>query len=44
MFLSSASDSPSTLAVVGNSGMFSGYGDSRHIGNILTIDNVSLEY
>ena len=31
-------------AVKGNKGLFGGYGDSRHIGSILTIDDVSLEY
>lgn len=43
-FLSTTVDTPAVKAVKGNKGLFGGYGDSRHIGSILTIDDVSLEY
>lgn len=44
VFLSSSSDSPSTKDVQGSDGAFKGYGDSRHIGSILTVDDVELIY
>lgn len=44
VFMSSNSDSPQTLAIQGDKGMFSGFGDSRHIGSILTVDDVKLIY
>lgn len=44
MFISSTSDNPGTLAIVGEKGLFEGYGDSRHIGSVLTVDEVLLEY
>lgn len=44
VFLSSSSDSPSTKEVQGSDGAFQGYGDSRHIGSILTVDDVELIY
>lgn len=47
VFMSSNSDSPQTLAIQGYSGLdaaLKGYGDSRHIGSILTVDDVKLIY
>lgn len=47
VFMSSNSDSPQTLAIQGYSGWdaaLKGYGDSRHIGSILTVDDVKLIY
>lgn len=44
VFMSSNNDSPQTLAIQGSNGMFSGFGDSRHIGSILTVDDVKLIY
>ena len=44
VFLSSSSDSPSTKDVQGSDGAFQGYGDSRHIGNVLTVDDIELIY
>ena len=44
VFKSTDSDSPSTKAVQGGSGAMSGYLDSRHIGSILTVDDVELIY
>lgn len=43
-FLSTDAESPETKGVFGSAGLFSGYGDSRHIGSILTVDDVSLIY
>lgn len=43
-FISSISDEPQTLAIGGSTGTISGYSDSRHIGSVLTIDNVELIY
>lgn len=44
VFLSTSSDSPGIKQVKGDNGLVSGYGDSRHIGSILTIDDVDFEY
>lgn len=44
VFLSTNAASPTTSAIKGKDNDWWGNGDSRHIGNILTIDNVSLEY
>lgn len=44
VFLSSSSDNPATKDVQGSDGAFDGYGDSRHIGSILTVDDVELIY
>lgn len=44
VFMSSNNDSPQTLAIQGNNSMLSGFGDSRHIGSILTVDDVKLIY
>ena len=44
VFLSTDAAEPSTKAVKGNAGAFGGYGDSRHIGSILTVDDISLVY
>lgn len=44
VFLSTDAEKPATEAVQGNVGAFGGYGDSRHIGSILTVDDVSLVY
>lgn len=44
VFLSSSSDNPATKDVQGSDGAFGGYGDSRHIGSILTVDDVELIY
>lgn len=43
-FRSTDAESPETKGVFGSAGLFSGYGDSRHIGSILTVDDVSLIY
>ncbi|MGL4993866.1 MAG: DUF4493 domain-containing protein [Bacteroidales bacterium] len=44
-FLSTDSDTPQTKAIQGSKGAFNaGYGDSRHIGSVLTIDDVTLTY
>ncbi|MGL5788069.1 MAG: hypothetical protein ACRCX4_14820, partial [Bacteroidales bacterium] len=43
-FLSTDAEAPETKGVFGSAGLFSGYGDSRHIGSILTVDDVSLIY
>lgn len=43
-FLSTNVESPATKAVKGGKNVFSGYGDSRHIGSVLTVDDVTLEY
>lgn len=43
-FISSISENPQTLAIGGSVGTFSGYSDSRHIGSVLTIDDVELIY
>ena len=42
--LSTSSQSPATKAVHGSLNDWKGNGDSRHIGSILTIDDVSLVY
>lgn len=47
VFMSSNSETPQTIAIQGYSGLdaaFKGYGDSRHIGSILTVDDVKLIY
>lgn len=47
VFMSSSSDSPQTLAIKGDGSWTApanGYGDSRHIGSILTVDDVKLIY
>lgn len=47
VFMSSNSETPQTIAIQGYSGWnaaFKGYGDSRHIGSILTVDDVKLIY
>lgn len=47
VFMSSNSDSPQTLAIQGDkswTAALDGYGDSRHIGSILTVDDVKLIY
>lgn len=45
VFLSSNAESPETLAIQGNKGAWNaGYGDSRHIGSVLTVDDVKLIY
>lgn len=45
VFLSSSAESPATLAIQGSKGAFNaGYGDSRHIGSVLTVDDVELIY
>lgn len=45
VFLSSNAASPATLAIKGNKGAWNaGYGDSRHIGSVLTVDDVNLIY
>lgn len=43
-FVSSISESPQTLAIGGSEIAWWGYGDSRHIGSILTVDDVKLIY
>ena len=44
VFLSTDSLEPETLAIKGGNSVFSGYGDSRHIGSILTVDDIELIY
>lgn len=44
MFLSTNAVSPATLAIGGDRIAWWGYDDSRHIGSVLTVDEVSLEY
>lgn len=47
VFMSSNSETPQTIAIQGYSGWdaaLKGYGDSRHIGSILTVDDVKLIY
>ena len=50
VFLSTDASQPTTLAIQGGEGsgvlgpVGNGYGDSRHIGSVLTVDNVSLIY
>lgn len=44
VFSSTDSENPETEAVQGGEGAFSGYLDSRHIGSILTVDDVKLIY
>lgn len=45
VFLSSSAESPATLAIQGSKGAWNaGYGDSRHIGSVLTVDDVKLIY
>lgn len=45
VFLSTDAAQPSTLAIQGSLKAFgNGYGDSRHIGSILTVDDVELIY
>lgn len=44
-FLSTDSETPQTKAIQGSKGALNaGYGDSRHIGSILTVDDVTLTY
>ncbi|MGL5682273.1 MAG: DUF4493 domain-containing protein [Marinifilaceae bacterium] len=45
VFLSTTAESPKTEAIKGNKGAIgAGYGDSRHIGSILTVDDIELVY
>lgn len=44
VFLSTDATSPATKDIQGDAGAFGGYGDSRHIGSVLTVDEVSLIY
>lgn len=44
VFSSTDSENPATEAVQGNEGAMSGYLDSRHIGSILTVDDIELIY
>ena len=50
VFLSTDASQPTTLAIQGGEGsgvlgpVGNGYGDSRHIGSVLTVDNISLIY
>ena len=45
VFLSTDSNNPATKPVKGSDGAWGkGYGDSRHIGSILTVDDVELIY
>ena len=44
VFSSTDNDSPATRPVQGTSNAMSGYLDSRHIGSILTVDEVELVY
>lgn len=44
VFSSTDNDSPATMPVQGTSSGMSGYLDSRHIGSILTVDEVELVY
>lgn len=44
VFSSTDSENPATEAVQGNEGPMSGFLDSRHIGSILTVDDIELIY
>ena len=45
VFMSTDADSPSTKDIQGSKGAWNaGYGDSRHVGSILTVDDVQLIY
>ena len=45
VFMSSSEQNPATKAIQGSKGAFkAGYGDSRHVGSILTVDDVQLIY
>lgn len=44
VFISSISESPQTLAIGGSKSAWWGYCDSRHIGSILTVDDIELIY
>ena len=44
VFPSTDSSSPSTKAVQGSYSALAGYLDSRHIGSILTVDDIELIY
>lgn len=44
VFMSSSSLTPGTKDIQGSDDMFSGYGDSRHIGSVFVVDNVELIY
>lgn len=45
VFMSSSEQNPATKAIQGSKGAFNaGYGDSRHVGSILTVDDVQLIY
>lgn len=44
VFKSTTVEQPGTTESKGSDGLFSGYGDSRHIGSILTVDDVKLIY
>ena len=45
VFMSTDATSPGTKDIQGSKGAFNaGYGDSRHVGSILTVDNVKLIY
>lgn len=44
IFKSTTVEQPGTAEFTGSDGLFSGYGDSRHIGSILTVDDVKLIY
>ena len=44
VFMSTDAESPATKDIEGDKGAFSGYGDSRHVGSILTVDDVQLIY
>lgn len=44
VFLSTDAENPATKDIQGSANAFSGYGDSRHIGSILTVDEVELIY
>lgn len=44
MFESTTSDSPTVLSKQGSKGAFNGYGDSRYVGNVLTVDDIELIY
>ncbi len=44
MFESTTSDSPTVLSKQGSKGAINGYGDSRYVGNVLTVDDIELIY
>ena len=44
VFMSTDAESPGTADIQGDNGAFSGYGDSRHVGSVFTVDNVKLIY